>query len=360
VLALMVAAVLFLLPSRPGGRRRLGAPPRALEQHQDALARLGRLAGSAGGTGPVAPGGTGPVGAGGTGPVGAGGTGPVAAGGTGRVAAGETGTVGFDRDRTEPGWRPPPPAGGAPRAPAVSAPAPREPLRPAPEASPPVPEDLLAPVPAASPPAGAAAVVDERRPFRDRGNARGRSPGGRDGPARALRWATLLAGAAVGAVIVALVSVGGARNHMASTASGVRGGPRPGRGATPYKAPSKTPPSVVTTVPASLPSTTTTAPPATTTTTAPPSTGSAPAISRLSPATGRAGTKVTLTGANFYSASGMITVRFGATEAGVRCPSRSRCVVTVPREAGARRRGPVPVTVTTTGGTSQPASFAYR
>ena len=65
---------------------------------------------------------------------------------------------------------------------------------------------------------------------------------------------------------------------------------------------------------------------------------------------------VTLTGTDLFSSNGLITVIFGGIEAGVSCSTTTSCQVTVPNRP---TPGPVPVTITTTGGTSRPVTFTY-
>lgn len=95
--------------------------------------------------------------------------------------------------------------------------------------------------------------------------------------------------------------------------------------------------------------------------------GGAPTISGLSPASGPAGTTVTLTGNGFFSASGVVTVLFGQVQAPVSCPTQQSCVVTVPPQpapaspttGGASASRTVAVTVATDSGRSAPANFSY-
>ena len=80
-------------------------------------------------------------------------------------------------------------------------------------------------------------------------------------------------------------------------------------------------------------------------------------LSALDPSSGAAGQIVVITGTNFVSPSGQITVNFGAQTAIIACPEQTGCLVAVPPAAGTAAS--VPVTVTTDGGTSNPLTFTY-
>jgi hypothetical protein len=99
--------------------------------------------------------------------------------------------------------------------------------------------------------------------------------------------------------------------------------------------------------------------PGTTPTTVPPSsaTSGAPAVTSLAPAAGGPGTSVTITGSGFLSADGMIVAEMDGQAAPTSCPDQTTCTVTVPTLPATP--GPVPVTVTTSAGTSAPISFSY-
>ncbi|HTW97403.1 MAG TPA: IPT/TIG domain-containing protein [Acidimicrobiales bacterium] len=117
--------------------------------------------------------------------------------------------------------------------------------------------------------------------------------------------------------------------------SGRPGTSTPGRGAT---TPSTSP--VATTPPATVL----------------PATGKgAPVIAALSPASGSAGQRVTITGSNFLSADDRIVAYFGASPAPTSCPSSDLCVVSAPSGLS----GTVAVQVRTESGASNAASFRY-
>jgi IPT/TIG domain len=80
-------------------------------------------------------------------------------------------------------------------------------------------------------------------------------------------------------------------------------------------------------------------------------------LSALDPSSGAPGQIVVITGTNFVSPSGQITVNFGAQTAIIACPEQTGCLVSVPPAAGTTAS--VPVTVTTDGGTSNPLTFTY-
>lgn len=131
--------------------------------------------------------------------------------------------------------------------------------------------------------------------------------------------------------------------------------PSPGATTPPAPVPASNP------SPTSLPATTAPAPAASVpAATAPGARGSAPTITRISPASGTAGQTVTLTGANFYSpGSGAISVSFGGVPAGVACPTQTSCAVTVPARSASATSPAVHVTVSTDFGTSRPVVFRY-
>jgi hypothetical protein len=105
--------------------------------------------------------------------------------------------------------------------------------------------------------------------------------------------------------------------------------------------------------PGAVPVSTTTS---TTTSTAPASEG-APVLSAVDPSSGTPGQIVVITGTNFVSPSGQITVQFGTQVATIACPEQTACLVAVPPPAGTA--GSTPVTVTTDAGTSNPLTFTY-
>ena len=80
-------------------------------------------------------------------------------------------------------------------------------------------------------------------------------------------------------------------------------------------------------------------------------------LSALDPSSGAPGQIVVITGTNFESPSGQISVNFGSQVALIACPEQTGCLVAVPPETGATSS--VPVTVTTDGGTSNALTFTY-
>lgn len=105
-----------------------------------------------------------------------------------------------------------------------------------------------------------------------------------------------------------------------------------------------------TTSPAALPP-----PPSTPTTGSGPSSKGAPVISALSPASGRGGQKVSISGSDFLSADGTITAYFGTQPAPTACPSATQCSTTAP----AGLSGEVMVRIHTEGGISNAKPFSY-
>jgi hypothetical protein len=80
-------------------------------------------------------------------------------------------------------------------------------------------------------------------------------------------------------------------------------------------------------------------------------------LSAVDPSSGSPGQIVVITGANFVSPSGQISVQFGTQVATIACPLQTSCLVAVPSPAGTA--GSTPVTVTTDAGTSNPVTFTY-
>lgn len=87
--------------------------------------------------------------------------------------------------------------------------------------------------------------------------------------------------------------------------------------------------------------------------------GGAPVISSISPAGGRSGQQVTLTGSNFFSSDGSITVLFGGAQSSVSCPTQTTCSAVVPTGIPAPPGRRIPVTISTSAGTSAPVPFTY-
>ncbi len=85
--------------------------------------------------------------------------------------------------------------------------------------------------------------------------------------------------------------------------------------------------------------------------------GGAPVISSLSPSSGSGGQAVQVAGSNFLSSDGQIVATFAGRVASTSCPSQTMCTVTVPPSSAPP--GPVPVTITTSAGTSNTVTFTY-
>lgn len=234
-------------------------------------------------------------------------------------AAGDPGDPSADRPPVRRGWIPPPPppperpdpAGAAPPTAPVPTAAPTTPARP----------DLQFSAPPERPaPAGATMQRLSRM--------------GR--PVAALAGLVVLA---VVALVLTTMAGGSGSHHSRAGAS--RPSPAPAATVAP------------TTVSASTAPPTTAAP---TTTTTPPPPG-APVLASITPPSAAPGQTVTLSGSNFYSPSGRITVSFGGTDAGVSCSSATTCTATVPPKPSA---GPATtVTISTDAGTSRPVPFTY-
>ena len=279
-----VVLLLWRMMAAPGWGRWRGSAPEAgaIARHQDALNRLGRLAGADGGHG----------------------------GG----------------DDTVPAAPGPPPGRG--RAPGQTAPAVEGPPT----------------APGVAVPAGAAPAA---------------SPGRRRWAwDRRLRWMSAAAAAAVVAVIGLLVVMG--RSPHASLATHAGAGSSAGAAAGPgHRSSASRTSTPAPPAPAPTVAPRSTAPPATAAPTTAAS-GPGPVVASARPAAGRPGQRITLVGRDFYSSNGVVTVRFGATEGGVSCPTRTLCRVTVPTVAGARPGRTLLLTVSTAAGTSPPVVFTYR
>jgi hypothetical protein len=85
--------------------------------------------------------------------------------------------------------------------------------------------------------------------------------------------------------------------------------------------------------------------------------GGAPVISSLTPSSGSSGQTLQVTGSNFLSSDGQIVATFAGQVAPTACPSQTTCTVTVPPTSAPP--GPVPVTITTSAGTSNTVTFTY-
>lgn len=78
-----------------------------------------------------------------------------------------------------------------------------------------------------------------------------------------------------------------------------------------------------------------------------------PVLSSISPRTGRPGQTVTLSGRGFFSTDGVVITTFVGHPAPTRCPTRERCLVTVPRKPS----GSYSVSLHTESGASNALSF---
>ena len=83
-----------------------------------------------------------------------------------------------------------------------------------------------------------------------------------------------------------------------------------------------------------------------------------PVLSSLAPSRGVPGQSVVISGANLLSADGQIVAHFGGQVAATECPAASSCTVTVPTAPGLPAS--IPVTISTSSGTSNPLTFDYR
>jgi hypothetical protein len=101
----------------------------------------------------------------------------------------------------------------------------------------------------------------------------------------------------------------------------------------------------------------TTSVPSTPTTSVPSVPGGAPTLSSMTPASGTAGQTLVVAGANFMSSNGQILFQFGSQPAPTSCPVQTSCTITVPAMTGPP--SVVPVTATTSNGTSNTLYFVY-
>jgi hypothetical protein len=85
--------------------------------------------------------------------------------------------------------------------------------------------------------------------------------------------------------------------------------------------------------------------------------GGAPVIASLNPSSGNPGQTLQVSGSNFLSSDGQIVATFAGQVAPTSCPTQTTCTVTVP--SGPPAAGAVPVTITTSGGTSNTVTFTY-
>jgi hypothetical protein len=162
-------------------------------------------------------------------------------------------------------------------------------------------------------------------------------------PSRPDRWllptVVTVAVLVVAATIALIVSLTGSSAPPSSTAAG--SGPAT---TVPSHSPSAHPPDGG--APATTPSSTTTV------AVAP---AGPPVISSLSPASGSAGQSVTVSGANFLSATGQIVATFDGQVAPTSCPAQNTCTVTVPPSNAPSAQ----VVITTAGGASNAQTFTY-
>ena len=93
-----------------------------------------------------------------------------------------------------------------------------------------------------------------------------------------------------------------------------------------------------------------------TTTTGP--SGPGPHITSLSPSQGPAGQSVSITGTNLVSANGQVLAKFGGQVAPTSCSSATTCSATAPSSPSGSNH--VPVTVTTSAGTSNSLNYTYQ
>ena len=163
---------------------------------------------------------------------------------------------------------------------------------------------------------------------------------------RASRTAGVLAIAAVLAVGIDLAVGAGGRSRVPLAAR------RPPETATSSttSTPTSTSPSTTTTS-----SSTTTTTSSTTTTIAAP--GAGPVLVSVEPRQAGPGSVLVLGGRGFFSASGIIVAEVAGHPAPTRCPQQSQCEVTVPDLH--RRAGKVPISITTSSGTSNVIFFEY-
>jgi hypothetical protein len=171
-------------------------------------------------------------------------------------------------------------------------------------------------------------------------------------------WAVVVVGAMVlllsAVVIVLSVESNSRPAHTSPTIAG--GSPaRPvTRPTSPTAAPSRQG-APTTSTPATTPPTTVTTP----SSTEPVSVagGSPPELGSIAPAAGSAGQSVVISGANLFSADGLVQAFFGMQDAPISCPSQTSCTVVVPNLSGPPRG--LQVTVSTESGTSNALSFYY-
>lgn len=81
-------------------------------------------------------------------------------------------------------------------------------------------------------------------------------------------------------------------------------------------------------------------------------------MSGVSPSSAGPGATVTVTGSGFYSSNGVVLARVDGRPTGTDCPARSYCRVQIPNLGGGPHR--VSLTISTSAGTSNSASFLYR
>ena len=170
----------------------------------------------------------------------------------------------------------------------------------------------------------------------------------------------LLVGLVAVIVAVTVSSINRTEKSTSHSTSVTRAGPA----TTTVSPPSSPPTSPSTTAPPPASPSTTAPPPASSpaalpfsTTTIPPPPGGGPVLSALDPSSGAPGQVVVITGTNFISPSGQISVQFGGQVSLIACPESTSCLVAVPPATGGTTSASV--TVTTDGGTSNPLTFTY-
>ena len=120
--------------------------------------------------------------------------------------------------------------------------------------------------------------------------------------------------------------------------------------------PTNTPSASSATTASSSRSTTTTSS-STTTTSSPASGAGAAHITAVLPDAAGPGAVVVVHGSGLISANGIVVARVNGRATRTDCPSTSMCQVTIPPLS--RQRGRVPITISTSGGTSNSLSFLY-
>ncbi len=163
-----------------------------------------------------------------------------------------------------------------------------------------------------------------------------------------------------GVVVVAAISLGiSSASHDRSALE--HRSSRTGAGVTlptrPRSAPATTGPLSTGSSPTTGPSPATASSPSTTAA-PPPASGPGPVLSALAPSSGSPGQSVVVVGMGFLSSDGTVLATFDGQVAPTVCPIETSCTVTVPTMSD--QPSTVPITITTTSGTSNALSFAYQ